>query len=186
MNTAAIILVIIAVIAIAVAGWIYLQKEKTRKLRAKFGPEYDRLLQQERGNARRAESILEDRQKRVSKLDIRRLSPQECDRLAADWRTIQEGFVDEPRGAVEKADVLINQALRARGYPMGDFAQRAADISVEHPAVVDNYRVAHEIAEIDKQGQATTEDLRRAMQHYRNLFEDVLETRVTHVEEVRR
>lgn len=138
----------------------------------------------ERGNTRRAEAILEDRQKRVGKFNIRRLSREERNRFAGDWRVVQELFVDDPRAAVSKADALVNEALRGRGYPMGDFEQRAAGISVEHPRVVDNYRAAHDIAERDQRNQATTEELRRAMQHYRNLFEDVLETHVTHYEEV--
>jgi hypothetical protein len=186
MNTGTVIILIIAIAAIAIAFWMYFEREKTRKLRGKFGPEYDRLVDQERGNTRRAEAILEDRQKRVSKFDIRRLSQQERDRFAADWRRVQEQFVDDPKGAVSNADTLVDQALRARGYPMGDFEQRAADISVEHPQVVDNYRAAHDIAIRDQRGQATTEELRRAMQHYRNLFEDVLETHVMHNEEVHR
>jgi hypothetical protein len=186
MNTGTVIILIIAIVAIAIAFWMYFEREKTRKLKGKFGPEYDRLVDQERGNTRRAENILEDRQKRVSKFNIRRLSQEECDRFAGDWRVVQEQFVDDPRAAVSKADTLVIEALRLRGYPMGDFEQRAADISVEHPKVVDNYRAAHDIAERDQQGQATTEELRRAMQHYRNLFEDVLETHVTHYEEVHR
>jgi FtsZ-interacting cell division protein ZipA len=186
MSTAVVIVVIIAIIAIAFALWMYFQREKTRKLRGKFGSEYDRVVQQERGNARRAEAVLEERQKRVSKLHLRTLSREECDRFAAEWRRVQEQFVDDPRAAVSNADALVNQALQARGYPMGDFAQRSADISVEHPQVVENYRMAHDIAERDKRGQATTEELRRAMQHYRNLFEHVLDTHVVQYEEVHR
>jgi len=186
MSTAVVIVVIIAIIAIAFALWMYFQKEKTRRLRGKFGSEYDRVVQQERGNARRAEAVLEGRQKRVSKLNLRTLSREECDRFAAEWRRVQEQFVDDPRASVANADALVNQALQARGYPMGDFAQRSADISVEHPQVVENYRMAHDIAERDKRGQATTEELRRAMQHYRNLFEHVLDAHVVQYEEVHR
>src|SRR5436190_1176670 len=118
MNTATIIILVIAAVAIAVVFWMYIQKEKTRKLRNKFGPEYDRLVDQERGNASRAESILEQRQKRVSKLNIVPLSREECDRFAADWRVVQEKFVDDPRMAVSEADALVNRALQGRGYPM--------------------------------------------------------------------
>lgn len=186
MNTATVIVLIIAIVAIAVAIWMYLQKEKSRKLRGKFGSEYDRVVEQEKGNARRAEAVLESRQKRVSKFNLRTLTPLECDRFTGEWRRVQELFVDDPRMAVAKADTLVNEALRARGYPMGDFEQRAADISVEHPDVVENYRIAHDIALRDERGQATTEELRRAMQHYRNLFEHVLDTHVTQYEEVHR
>lgn len=186
MNTVTVIILVIVIVAIAVALWIYFQKQKTRKLRGTFGPEYDRLVEQERGNARRAEAILEDRQKRVSKFNIRTLTREERDRFGADWRRVQEHFVDDPRSAVSQADTLIIEALKARGYPMGDFEQRAADISVEHPQVVNDYRIAHDVAVKDHREQATTEELRRAMQHYRSLFEHVLETHVTHYEEVHR
>jgi FtsZ-interacting cell division protein ZipA len=177
MNTTTIIILIIAVVAIALAFWMYIQKQRTRKLRARFGPEYDRLVQ-EGGNAARAEADLEQRQKRVSKFNIRPLSREECDRFAADWHRVQEQFVDDPRAAVAEADTLVNRALEARGYPMTDFDQRAADISVEHPQVVADYRIAHAIVIRDRDGKVTTEELRRAMQHYRNLFEHVLDTRV--------
>ncbi len=186
MNTGTVIILIVAIVAIAFGLWMYVQREKSRKLRTKFGPEYDRLVEQERGNTRRAEAVLEDRRKRVSKFNIRPLTNEECNRFAADWRRVQEQFVDDPRLAVSKADALVNEALLARGYPMGDFEQRAADISVEHPQVVENYRYAHDIAERDQRGQSSTEELRRAMQHYRNLFEHLLDTHVTHYEEVHR
>lgn len=185
MSTATWIVLIVAIVAIAVAFWMYFEKEKSRKLRAKFGPEYERLVDKEH-STRRAEAILEQRQKRVSKLNIRPLGREECDRFTSNWRIVQERFVDDPRMAVSEADTLVNQAMRARGFPMGDFEQRAADISVEHPQVVENYRIAHDIAARDQRGEATTEDLRRAMQHYRNLFEHILDTHVTHYEEVRR
>lgn len=184
MNTVTIIVLVVVIVAIAVAFWIYMRRERTRKLRVKFGPEYERLVEQERGNPKRAEAILEERQKRVSKLNIRTLSRDECDRFAAEWRRVQEQFVDDPRMAVSEADGLVNRALQARGYPMGEFEQRAADISVEHPRVVGDFRTAHEIALRDREGKATTEELRRAMQHYRSLFEHVLDTHVTHYEEV--
>jgi len=179
------VIILVIVIAAVIFALVYYQREKTRKLKVKFGPEYDRVVQEE-GNARRAEAVLESRQKRVAKFNVRPLSPEECDRFAGQWRAVQEHFVDDPRRAVADADRLINEALRLRGYPMGDFEERAADLSVEHGRMVDNYRTAHKVAMEDERGQATTEDLRRAMQHYRNLFEEVLETHVTHYEEVRR
>ena len=185
MSTSMVIVLIIAIAVIALAAVMFFKRKKTQKLKTTFGPEYDRLVDAE-GSPRRAEAILDSRQKRVEKFAIRRLSREECDRFAADWRAAQEHFVDDPRLAVARADRLINQALQARGYPMSDFEQQAADISVEHPRVVEDYRTAHDIAVRDERGQATTEDLRLAMQHYRNLFEHVLDMNVTHFEEARR
>jgi hypothetical protein len=183
MSSTTAILIILVILALAVAAWALMERQKTRKLRGRYGPEYDRLAQQEQ-SARRAEAILEQREKRVSKFRIRPLQEQERARFAGEWRTVQERFVDNPRGAVSDADRLINEALKARGYPMAEFEQQAADLSVQYPNVVENYRKAHKIAIEDRQGSATTEDLRQAMQHYRNLFEDVLETRIVNTERV--
>jgi hypothetical protein len=183
MNNTAIILLIIALVAIGAAVWMFIERERTRKLKTKFGPEYDRVLEQER-NPRRAEAVLDDRQKRVAKYHIRNLTPAECDRFSAEWRELQQHFVDDPRGAIGQADKLVNEALRLRGYPMSDFEQQASDLSVDHPKVVENYRAAHEIALRESRGHASTEDLRRAMQYYRSLFEDMLNTNL-HYEEVR-
>ena len=177
MNPATVVLLIVAILAIAFGLWMYMQRERTRKLRNRFGSEYDRAVS-EHGNPRRAEAVLEQREKRVSKLHLRPLTEQERERFAAEWKSTQESFVDDPRLAVSRADRLVNEALKARGYPMGEFEQRAADISVDHPEVCDNYRAAHEIALRDERGQATTEELRKAMQHYRNLFEGILERTV--------
>jgi hypothetical protein len=184
MSTLTLVVVIIAVAAVAFAAVMFFQRQKTLKLKTKFGPEYDRLSDRE-GSPRRAEAILDSRQKRVEAFHTRRLSPEECDRFSADWRAAQEQFVDDPRKAVAVADQLVNGALRARGYPMSEFEQQAADISVEHPSVVSDYRAAHDIATRAERGDATTEDLRVAMQHYRNLFEHVLDAHVTQHEEVR-
>ncbi len=172
MSTATVIILIVAIIAIAVAAWLYVQNQRTRKLRGKFGSEYDRVVAATRGDARRAENELERRQKRIEKLHIRPLSREESDRFTAEWRRDQEQFVDDPRGAVARADELVIAAMRTRGYPMGEFEQRAADISVDHADVVEHYRIAHGIALRDRDGQASTEDLRNAMVHYRRLFED--------------
>jgi hypothetical protein len=185
MSTATQIVLILAIAALAFAGIMFYQREKTRKLRVKFGPEYDRLIQQE-GSARKGEAILESLQKRVEKFNVKPLTREESDRFAAEWRAAQERFVDDPRRAVADADRLINEALKLRGYPVGDFEQQAADLSVEHARVVDDYRSAHRVAMEDERGQATTEDLRRAMQHYRNLFEHVLGTPIVQYEEARR
>jgi hypothetical protein len=185
MSTATWVVLIIAVAAIAVAAWMYLRTKQTQRLKSQFGPEYDRLVE-ERGNAQRAEDELARREKRVEKFRIRHLTREECDRFADAWRIEQERFVDDPRAAVSRADQLVGEAMKARGYPVGDFEQRAADLSVEHPRVVEHYRAAHEVALVDSRGQASTEDLRRAMKHYRSLFEDLLDRHVTPHEEVRR
>jgi len=177
MSTANIVLLILAIVAFAFAVWALIQREKTRKLKNKFGPEYDRVIEQEK-SSRRAEALLEERQKRVQAYQIRPLTREESDMYAAKWRTVQEHFVDDPRDAVAQADALITDAMRVRGYPMSDFEQRAADLSVDHPTVVEDYRAAHAIATRDAQETASTEDLRKAMQHYRSLFEHVLDTHI--------
>ena len=182
MNTATIVLLVIAIFAIAVALWMYALMRRTRRLRSRFGSEYDRTLEAEHGRAMRAEAILEQREKRVSKLNIRSLSHEERERFVGEWRHAQERFVDDPRGAVMEADNVVSQAMSARNYPMADFEQRAADISAEHPSAVQNYRRAHEIAICDPQ-RVSTEDLRTAMQHYRSLFEELVEAPVSHQEE---
>lgn len=184
MTTAGWILIIVGIIILAVILWL-LDRRRTGRLRSKFGPEYDHAVRTE-GGAHRAASVLEKREKRVSKYQIRRLTPEDRNMYATEWRRVQEHFVDDPRMAVAEADRLINKALGTCGYPMAGFEQQAEDLSVEHPRVVENYRLAHEIALRDARGAASTEDLRRAMQHYRTLFEDVLGTRVTEHEEVRR
>lgn len=177
MNTVSIIFVIVAVLAIAFAAWAILQRQKTAKLKRSFGPEYDRVMDEEK-SVSRAEAELGERKRRVEKYPIRILTPEERDRFAARWLKVQERFVDDPRDAVFQADTLITEAMRSRGYPMADFEQRAADLSVDYPAVVQDYRAAHSIAVRDTQGPLPTEDLRRAMRYYRTLFEHVLETHV--------
>ena len=185
MTTTGWILVILGIIVLAAILWMYFEKKKTRRLRGKFGPEYERAIRTE-GGARRAEAVLESREKRVTKYQIRTLTPEECEMYSAQWRRVQEHFVDDPRAAVAEADTLVNKALRDCGYPMAGFEQQAEDLSVDHPRVMENYRLAHEIALRDGRGAASTEDLRRAMQHYRSLFEDVLGRHVTAREEVHR
>jgi hypothetical protein len=186
-NSAIIILAVavIALLAIAAAVWMYSQKKRTERLRSRFGPEYQRLVETG-GDRRRAELELEQRQKRVDKLDIQPLSVEDRRRFQQAWTRDQARFVDDPKGAVAEADRLIGEAMKTRGYPVGDFAQRAADISVDHPIVVENYRIAHEIAVRDKRGEAGTEDLRKAMVHYRALFEDLLDARAAAAREGQR
>jgi len=166
-----------AVIVIIVAlAWLYVRKRKstTEDLREKFGPEYDRAVLKH-GSERKAQSKLEDREKRVEKLNIRDLDPTEHERFSKRWEAVQSRFVDSPKGAVAEADDLVSSVMKARGYPVSDFDQRAADISVDHPRVVTNYRSAHEIALRVGKDQATTEDLRTAMIHYRSLFEELVQ-----------
>jgi hypothetical protein len=166
---AAIVLALVVLAAI----WFVNGQRHRRRLREHFGPEYDRVLSQE-GDERRAERVLDERATRVKKLDIRLLPASTRADFVQRWRKVQERFVDDPRGAVIDSDKLIGEAMVARGYPVGDFEQRAADISVEHPTVVTDYRAAHDIAMADGRSRVSTEDLRRAMVHYRSLFEELV------------
>lgn len=184
MSTAMTIVLIIAFVAVAAALWMFFEKRRTQRLRTKFGPEYDRMMQQT--DRRQAESALENRAKRVEKFHIRSLTNEERPRFAEAWKREQSRFVDDPHVSVGNADRLVGDVMRARGYPMAEFEQRAADISVDHPQVVENYRAAHDIAARDSRGQATTEDLRQAMVYYRALFVELLEEPVLEPQEVRR
>jgi hypothetical protein len=164
----------ILIIAIVVVAVLVVFNLRTRKLKSKFGPEYDRLVR-ERGGTLTAERELEHREKRVEKFRIHPISKEESIQFAKDWRLTQERFVDDPRAALADADKLVHKAMQARGYPMeGEFSDRAADLSVSHARVVEHYRAGHEIAVRDGMNAASTEDLRLAMQHYRELFEDLL------------
>jgi hypothetical protein len=178
-------ILIIAVLIVACAV-VFLVRTRTKNLKSKFGPEYERAVR-EQGSTFKAERELEHRAKRVEKFPIRSLSPEESDQFAAEWRTTQEKFVDDPRSAVAAADNLVHRTMRARGYPIGgEFDERAADLSVDHAFVVEHYRAAHEIASRDARNAASTEDLRLAMKHYRALFEDLLERHVQEPTGVRR
>jgi FtsZ-interacting cell division protein ZipA len=165
--------VVIAVIVVAAIGFISSRKRRSRKLREHFGPEYERVLKQE-GDQRRAEGVLQFREKRREKFKIRPISASDRENFTVRWREVQARFVDDPRGAVTVADSLVTDAMQARGYPIGEFDQRAADLSVDYPTIVDNYRAGHEIAMRHSEGKASTEDLRQAMMHYRVLFEELL------------
>lgn len=173
MSTVTFIAILVAIVAIAIAIWAFLRQRNTVRLRSKFGAEYDHLLQHEGGRAR-AEAELAKREKRVKKFNIRELNPQERGRFADAWTREQSRFVDDPKSAVLNADALVIDLMKTRGYPMSDFETQAADISVDHPEVIGNYREAHGIAERCRHGEANTEDLRRSMIHYRALFEDLL------------
>ncbi len=171
--------IVLAAVLIMIATalvWLYVRKRKrnTAALRQKFGPEYDRAVLVH-GSERKAAARLEDREKRVEKFKIRDLEPKERERFEKLWKSVQSRFVDSPKGAVTEADDLVSSVMRTRGYPVSDFDQRAADISVDHPRVVENYRSAHEIALRLGKDQASTEDLRTAMIHYRSLFEELVQ-----------
>jgi hypothetical protein len=167
------LVVAIAAIVIVAAAWLVTSRRRSQRLRQRFGPEYDHAVQEE-STVRRAEASLEARAKRVEALHIKPLIREDADRFDAAWRNVQTRFVDDPQGAVTEADRLVGEVMAARGYPLGNFEQRVADISVDHPDVVMNYRAAREIALVHARGQATTEDLRQAMVHYRALFSDLL------------
>jgi hypothetical protein len=168
-------LAVIAVIVIAgITAWLFLGKRRTKKLRNQFGgSEYDRAVKED-GSRRHAEAGLKERTERVAGLNIRPLAPGDRARFVKSWRRVEARFVDGPGGAVTEADQLLGDVMSTRGYPVTDFEQRAADISVDHPLVLENYRTAHEIALRQTKGQANTEDLRQAMIHYRTLFEELV------------
>jgi hypothetical protein len=169
-------LVAVILLIIVVLTWLYVRNRKrtTAELRHKFGPEYERAILTH-GSERKAEAKLADREKRVEKLNIRDLDPLERERFLKRWESVQSNFVDSPKGAVAEADDLVSSLMKTRGYPVSDFDQRAADISVDHPQVVENYRSAHDIALRVGKDAATTEDLRTAMIHYRSLFEELVQ-----------
>jgi hypothetical protein len=167
--------IVIALAVAVVAGitiLLLIRKRRTERLRTRFGPEYARAVQ-ESGGRRQGEAGLQQREKRVEGLAIRRLAPNDREVYIASWRKIQEQFVDDPKSSVTQADQLLGDVMSARGYSVSDFEQRSADISVDHPLVVDNYRAAHEIV-VRAHGQANTEDLRQAMIHYRTFFDELV------------
>jgi len=165
------VLVIIGVIA----GLVFSRRRRSDRLHDQFGPEYDHTVQT-MGDEKKAQTELNERQKHVEALDIRPLSVDERERYLADWTAVQSKFVDDPGQAVVDADRLIIEVMQLRAYPVADFEQRAADISVNYPDLVSNYRAAREIAIKNKQNLADTEELRQAMVYYKSLFEELLET----------
>jgi hypothetical protein len=175
METTTIILIVALAIAVGLIAVLLFSRLRSQRLRERFGPEYERTLR-ETDDRRRAEAELEARQRRVQKLDIREIALDEATRYAQAWKVVQARFVDDPSGAVGEADRLVGEVMEKRGYPVGDFEQRAADLSVDHATVVEHYREAHAIAERQSGADADTEDLRRAMVHYRALFSDLLGT----------
>lgn len=169
--TAIIIVVVAAIIVAAIV--MARRKQKSAQLKEHFGPEYDRALQQH-GNPAKAEAVLAEREARVHKFTIRDLPATERAAYAEEWAAVQRRFVDDPSMAVNEADRLVNRVMNSRGYPMADFDQRADDISVNYPGVVQNYRSARDIVARHANGRASTEDLRQAMVYYRSLFDELL------------
>jgi hypothetical protein len=169
------VLVVLGVlVVVALVGWRAMRRRRTSSLQERFGPEYERTL--ESAETRRdAEADLSARAQRRDELEIEPLPTAARERYVAEWQRIQARFVDDPEGAVRDADMTIQSVMTDRGYPMDDFEQRAADVSVDHPNVVENYRLGHRLARASALGDGTTEDLRQAMQHYRLLFEELLE-----------
>ena len=168
-----VLLVLVVIVLLAVIGWLVYERQKSQRLRTRFGPEYERTVNAT-GSRKAAEAELDARQRRVAALRIRPLPADDRDRYAADWRRLQARFVDEPWSAMTEADELISEVMERRGYPVDDFEQRAADVSVDHPAVVEHYRAAHAIAAGPAGTTADTEQLRQALVHYRALFDDLL------------
>jgi FtsZ-interacting cell division protein ZipA len=175
-NTTTIVVVAVAVLALLAVVWMVMQQRRRAHLKDRFGPEYAQALRQH-PDARTAERELLDRERRVATFAIKPLTREDATRFSDAWRVIQSRFVDDPKGAVVDADRLVDEVMRTRGYPIADFEQRAADISVDHPRVVANYRSARVIAGRNTRGETNTEELRQALVHYRELFADLLEIR---------
>ena len=168
-----IILCLIVIAIVGIAALVLLGRRKTERLRTRFGPEYARVVE-ESGGRRKGEAGLQEREKRVEGFAIRPLAASDRERYIASWRRVQAEFVDDPKNSVTQADQLLGDVMSTRGYSVSEFEQRSADISVDHPLVVENYRAAHEIAIRHAAGQASTEDLRQAMIHYRTLFDELV------------
>ncbi|HXD40810.1 MAG TPA: hypothetical protein VN649_09625 [Ramlibacter sp.] len=172
-QTMAVVAVVILAL-LAVGAWLYTRKRQSDRLIQRFGPEYGRAVD-EMGSRSKAEAELRTREKRVEKLNIVPLAPADAARFGQDWKALQGRFVDNPKGVLMEADQLVRDLMGKRGYPMGDFESRAADISVDHPSVVEHYRAAQAIALRDQRGEADTEEMRKGVVHYRALFDELLE-----------
>lgn len=173
MSQSQLIIIVVAIIAAAAVVIYFLKLQSTKRLRERFGPEYTRAVETS-GNTLRGEAQLKKLEKRVERYDIHPLAPEKRERFVEAWRRLQAKFVDEPDHAVSEADQLVAEAMIARGYPVADFEQQAADLSVNHPLVIENYRAGHAIAVRHSQGKASTEDLRQALIHYRELFDELV------------
>lgn len=173
MDKTTLIIIAVVIVVLIVAGLLLMQRRRSERLQADFGPEYDRAVRQV-GDKRKAEAELQDRQKRVEKLELRPLEPGERERFKSDWDRVQAEFVDDPQGSISNADGLLQEVMSARGYPVQNFEQAADDISVDHPTVVQHFRTAHDIAVRHQRGEGDTEDLRNAMINYRALFDELV------------
>jgi hypothetical protein len=171
------IFAVVLIVALgAIVAWVVMQRQRTQRLRQRFGPEYTRTVD-EFGGRTKAEAELAKREQRVARLNITALAPADAARFSQAWNALQSRFIDNPKGVVAEADHLVRDLMEKRGYPMGDFERRAADISVDHPDVVTTYRAAQAIAVRDERGEADTEELRKAVVHYRTLFDELLEVK---------
>lgn len=176
MDPKIIIAIVVALLIVAGIAFAIVRKRQGERLKEHFGPEYERQVREAGGSRAKAEAELLKREKRVDKLDLHPLKPQERDAFSAEWQQVQADFVDDPERSIAKADALVAEVMKARGYPVDDFEQRAQDISVDHPGLVENYRSAHAIAERRAKGEANTDDLRAAFIGYRSLFDDLLKS----------
>jgi hypothetical protein len=175
MNTGVLIAIIVVVVIAVLLGVLLTRRRKSQGLQERFGPEYERTVTRT-GDRRSAESELAEREHRRREFDIVALDPTTQTRYQQEWRTTQAKFVDDPAGATREADGLVAQVMRDRGYPVeDDFERQAADISVDHPDVAENYRAAHALFRVNEQGLASTDDLRQAFVHYRSLFSELLD-----------
>lgn len=174
MDTNTLIAVLAIVVGVIVVAFLIIRFQRSRGLQKHYGSEYNRIAE-ELGGKHKAEVELQHRQKRVAEMAIQPLSVADRSRYLTAWTQVQADFVDDPKGAASRADALLGDVMKARGYPVSDFDQRAADLSVDHPRVVENYRAGHDIALRHARGEASTEDLRQAMIHYKSLFEELVD-----------
>jgi FtsZ-interacting cell division protein ZipA len=176
-QTWIIVIGVVVLLVVALSAWfVHKRRKQTHRLQEHFGPEYSRSVK-DLGSRTKAESDLKAREKRAEQFTIVPLAPSEAARFSETWNDLQGRFVDNPKSAVVQADQLVRDLMLKRGYPMGDFERRAADISVDHPEVVAHYRAAQAIVVRDGRGEADTEELRKAVVHYRALFDELLEVR---------
>jgi hypothetical protein len=173
-QTSMILAGVVMTVLIAIAAWLTYRNRQSHRLEDRFGPEYRRTVD-DLGSRGKAESELREREKRVSRFNIVPLSREDAEHYGRSWKALQARFVDDPKGAVREADLLVRDVMVRRGYPMGEFDRLAADLSVDHAVVVDNYRAAQDIVIQDQRGEADTEALRNAVVHYRTLFHELLE-----------
>jgi hypothetical protein len=185
MNAGLLIAILVIVVIVVLVAVLLAQRQRTQHLQQQFGPEYQRTVART-GDQRSAETDLRARQQRREQIHVVALEPDARNRYLEAWRATQGKFVDDPAAATREADSLVAQVMHDRGYPMDDFEQRAADVSVDHPQVAENYRAAHAVYQANEQGLANTDDLRQAFVHYRSLFSELLDVEGDDREEVQR